>query len=106
MEQRKHPRYRFHCEIWLRWKEESVAGTVSDLSMRGCKVESEASVYIGMYLALDVFLRDQETPLKVDQAAVRWAKGQEFGLEFLTIGSEEEARLRRFISTLEAGQSH
>ncbi len=103
MEQRKHPRYRFHCEIWFRWKEESVAGTVSNLAVGGCKVESEGSVYIGMYLALQICLPGQEATLKVDQAAVRWVKGQEFGLEFLIIGSEEEERLRRFLSTLEAG---
>ncbi len=102
MEQRKHRRYRFHCEIWCPWKE-SVAGTVSNLSVGGCKVDSKASAYIGMYLALQICPPGQEATLKVDQAAVRWAKGQEFGLEFLIIGSEEEERLRRFLSTLEAG---
>ncbi len=56
-----------------------------------------------MYLALQISLPGQEATLKIDQAAVRWAKGQEFGLEFLIIGSEEEERLRRFLSTLEAG---
>ena len=103
MEQRKHRRYQFHCEIWFPGKEESVAGTVSNLAVGGCKVESEASVYISMYQALQICLPGQEATLKVDLAAVRWTKGQEFGLEFLTIRSEEEERLRRFLSTLEAG---
>ncbi len=103
MEQRKHPRYQFECEIWFPEKVGSVAATVSNLSVGGCKVDSKASAYIGMYLALQICPPGQEATLKVDQAAVRWAKGQEFGLEFLIIGSEEEERLRRFLSTLEAG---
>jgi len=41
----------------------------------------------------------------VDRAQVRWTVRGLFGLEFLTIGSEEEERLRRFLSTLETGPS-
>ncbi len=79
---------------------------MSDLSVGGCKVDTKASVYIGMYLPLRVYLPGQETPLKVDQAAVRWAKEQEFGLEFISMRPEEEERLRRFVSTLETRPSH
>ncbi len=106
MEQRKHRRYRFLCEIWFPGREESVAGTASDLSVRGCKVESEASLYIGMYLALEICPLGQEATLKVDQAAVRWARKEEFGLEFISFSPKEEERLRRFVSTLETAQSH
>ncbi len=84
----------------------SEAGAVSNLSVGGCKVDSKASVYTGRYLALDVFLRDEQTRLKVDQAAVRWAKEQEFGLEFITMRPEEQARLRHFVSTLETQPGH
>ncbi len=80
MEQRKHPRFLFQCEIWFPGEEMPEACTLSNLSVGGCKVHSKASVYIGRYLALDVFLRDEQTRLEVDQAAVRWAKEQEFGL--------------------------
>ncbi|MCH6558698.1 MAG: PilZ domain-containing protein [Nitrospirae bacterium] len=106
MEHRKHPRYQFQCEIWFPGKEESVAGTVSNLSVGGCKVESKASVYIGMYLALQICLPGQEATLKVDQAAVRWARKEEFGLEFISMRPEEEERLRDVVGSLRAGQSH
>ncbi len=106
MEQRKHRRYRVHCEIWFRWKEESVAGTVSNLAVGGCKVEREGGVYIGMYLALQISLPGQEVTLKVDQAAVRWARKEEFGLEFISMRPEEEERLRDVVGSLRAGQSH
>ncbi len=84
----------------------SEAGAVSDLSTGGCKVVSEASLYIGMYLALEICPLGQEATLKVDQAVVRWASEEEFGLEFITMWPEEEERLRRFVSTLETGPSH
>ncbi len=106
MEQRKHRRYRFHCEIWFPGEEMSEACTLSDLAVRGCRVESNASVYIGMYLALQICLPDQEATLKVNQAAVRWARKEEFGLEFISMRPEEEERLRDVVGILRAGQSH
>ena len=106
MEQRKHRRYRFLCEIRFPGKEESVASTMRDLSTGGCKVMSEASLYIGMYLGLEICPLGQEATLKVDQAAVRWARVEEFGLEFISMRPEEEERLRRFVSTLETRPSH
>jgi len=103
MERRKHLRYQFQCEIWLPWKEESVAGTVSNLAVGGCKVKSEASVYIGMYLALQICLPGQEATLKVDLAVVRWATGWEFGAEFMRLRTEERERLQRLVTSLEKG---
>ena len=106
MEHRKHPRYQFQCEIWFPGKVESVAGTVSNLAVGGCKVEREGGVYIGMYLALQISLPGQEATLKVDQAAVRWARKEEFGLEFTSMRPEEEERLRDVVGILRARQSH
>ncbi len=107
MEQRKHPRYQFQCEIWFPGREESVAGTVSDLSMGGCKVGSPTPVDTGTYLELRIYIMGApEFPMKVDQAVVRWAKEQEFGLEFISMRPEEEERLHRFVSTLETSASH
>ena len=79
---------------------------MTDLSLGGCKVDSEASVYVGMYLALQVSLPGHDSPLKLDQAVVRWAKEHEFGLEFISIRPEEEERLRDVVGILRAGQSH
>ena len=81
-------------------------GTVSDLSVGGCQVDTKASVYIGMYLPVRLYLAGQETPLKVDQAVVRWAMKEKHGLEFMCLWPEEQARLRDLVSTLEAGPSH
>ena len=106
MEHRKHQRYQFQSEIWFSQQEMSEAGTVTNLSLGGCKVDSKASVYIGMYLTLQVSLPGHDSPLKFDQAVVRWANEQEFGLEFMTMRPEEEERLRDVVATLETGPSH
>jgi len=106
MEHRKHPRLPFQCQISFSRHETVEVGTVSNLAVGGCKVESKASVYIGMYLTLQIHLPGHDSPLKLDQAVVRWAKEQEFGLEFISMRPEEEEHLHRFVSTLETGQSH
>ncbi len=74
--------------------------------MGGCRVDTKTSVYIGMYLPVRLYLRGQEATLKIDQAAVRWAKKKKYGLEFITMRPEEEERLRGIVSTLETGSSH
>ncbi len=107
MERRKHPRYQFQCEIRFPGKVGSVAGTVSDLSMGGCKVGIPTPVDTGTYLELRInIMAAPEFPLKVDQAVVRWAKEQEFGLEFIRMRPEEEERLLQVVSILETGASH
>ncbi len=74
--------------------------------MGGCQVDTKSSVYNGMYLPLRVYVPGEETPLKVDQAVVRWTKEQHYGLEFMSMRPEEEERLHHLVSTLETGPSH
>ncbi len=99
---------RFQVQLTLDFLSQHAAGvaTVSDLSTGGCKVDTKTSVYIGMYLPLQVYLPGHETPLHVEQAAVRWAEDQQYGLEFITMWPEESERLRRFVCALETGPSH
>ncbi len=105
-QQRRAARFPVQYTVDLLGHHDADDGTVSDLSVGGCKVATEASVYIGMYLTLRVYLPGQQTPLKVDQAAVRWAKEQQYGLEFMSMWPEEEERLRNVVSTLDAGRGH
>ncbi len=81
-------------------------GTVVDISEDGCAVGSDATVGPGTRLTLDIFLPDEELPIAIEQAVVRWAKEHEFGLEFISMRPEEEERLRDVVGILRAGQSH
>ncbi len=80
-------------------------GTVRNLSTGGWKVDSNHPVQPGNYFLLRVLLPAQAVPMRVDLAAVRLSSGRGFGLEFLRVQPEVQARLRRFLNTLETGPS-
>ena len=60
-------------------------GTVHNLSVKGCLIQSEIPVAEGDYFSLKLGLRGQEYPVTVQLAAVRWADGRAFGTEFLFV---------------------
>ena len=41
----------------------------------------------------------------VEIAVVRWTIQQKFGLEFITMSSEDQERLRRYVTTLQTTSS-
>lgn len=79
-------------------------GLVSRLSAHGCTMVSDELILAGTPLALHIQLPAQSAPLKVDLAEVRWAEGQECGLEFVRLRLEEKQRLQRFIDALQRAQ--
>ncbi len=81
-------------------------GTVTDLSVRGCAVESHMPVPSGTDLALCALIPDDDCPWAPEKAVVRWSFRRKFGLEFTRLRPEEEERLRHFVSTLETRPSH
>ncbi len=99
-------RYPIQCPITFLGDHLVGEGTVRNVSTGGWKVDSDQPVPRGNYFALRVLLPDQAVPMKVDLAAVRWSSGGEFGLEFLRMQPEEQARLRHFVSTLETQPGH
>ncbi len=103
MELRSNPRYPIQCPIAFSGDDNTIGeGTVVNLSTGGWRVRSATQPRPGTYLALHVLLPDEAPPMEVDLAAVRWAWGSEFGLEFIRMRSEEQERLHRFVKTLEA----
>lgn len=79
-------------------------GTVYDLSAGGCAVDSQVNVLRGDYVALQLYLPDQQVstrPLMVDVAAVRWTSQRKFGLEFIRMPSGDQERLRRYVTILQ-----
>lgn len=101
---RKFPRFALHCPIALLTEGVTLGDGLSyDLSSGGCAVESTAPVGKGHYVSLHLYLpdhRDPTTPLKVELAAVRWLVQQRFGIEFITMPSEDQQRLRAYVDTL------
>ena len=71
-----------------------------NLSAKGCKVESEAAVRVGEAMSVIILLPDEKGPTTIDLAMVRWAKGDMFGLEFISVGPDEAARIRDFLASM------
>ena len=65
--------------------------TVLDISTNATSL---TEVKVGLTLKLSLFLQDQQWPLRIDEAIVRWVDGQFFGLEFVGIRPAQRERLR------------
>ena len=77
-------------------------GTLTDLSMEGCEVESDAKITPGSVLSLRLFVFSGYPPIEVERAEVRWVKGLVFGVAFISIKEKEQERLRQVIRDLGA----
>jgi hypothetical protein len=77
-------------------------GTIIDISTNGCKATSLTEVKAGLNLKLSLFLQDQQWPLRIAQAVVRWVDGQSFGLEFTGIRPAQRERLRSLLMKVKA----
>ena len=106
MDRRLAPRFKVHLPISCSGSSLIVEGIVVNLSLGGCTIHSEQKVQRWKYLTLRIFLPNQDAPLVVDRAQVRSShRRQLLPLEFLDMQPEEQARLRRFVSALDAGPS-
>ena len=106
MDRRLAPRFKVHLPISFSGDSLTGEGIVVNLSLGGCAVESERKVQRWKYLTLRIFLPNQDAPLVVDRAQVRSShRRQLLPLEFLDMQPEEQARLHRFVSVLDAGPS-
>ena len=107
MDRRQAPRCTVHLPIAFSGDSLTGEGIVVNLSLEGCTIESEQKVPGWKYLTLRIFLPNQDAPLVVDRAQVRWSRRRRLlVLEFLAMQPEEQVRLRRFVSSLETGLSH
>ncbi|HKN85705.1 MAG TPA: PilZ domain-containing protein [Nitrospiraceae bacterium] len=75
-------------------------GTLADLSVRGCRIECRIAVKPGTELQLKIHLPNEQAPLGITVAAVRWTHGETFGVEFMDMHDEEWKRLGRFIASV------
>jgi PilZ domain len=75
-------------------------GTIRDLSMTGCRVESPVSVEQPAVMELRIYVPDLDWPLMVDEAVVQWANSTIFGVHFRKMRRGVEDRLAWVIARL------
>ncbi|HSF67460.1 MAG TPA: PilZ domain-containing protein [Nitrospiraceae bacterium] len=98
MTERRGRRLSLNCRLFFFGENEFEGeATVLDLSTNGCQARSLTHVQAGMTLRLSLFLHDQQWPLRIDEALVRWVRGENFGLEFTGIRAAQRERVRSII---------
>ena len=73
-------------------------GHVLNLTTPGCLIESASPANRGDYVQLKMVLPGLKVPFYVEVAAVRWAGGGQFGVEFIQMSETDQASLSLFLS--------
>jgi hypothetical protein len=98
-------RFPLRCPVIFASDEFVGEGTVVDLGVPRCAVESDIAPLPGEYLRLHVLMPDEEGPLEVRLAKVRWATPQRFGVEFLKVSNGQQVRIGRLFRAIDATPS-
>jgi len=77
-------------------------GVLLDLSPAGCKMRSDIVLNAGAYLALQIAISQERTPLAVEVSVVRWCKDGYFGVEFLRYSQGARERVTNLLAALPA----
>ena len=72
-------------------------GTVANLSMDGCVIETPTPLKEGELMSLLVQLADARESLEIEAALVRWTFERRRGLAFVHLQPDHEERLRAFL---------
>jgi hypothetical protein len=101
MQERKHLRFAVQRPVSFRGDLVAGTGTILNISRQGCAIVSDTVADPDAYLQLKVQLLEEEDPVQVDLAAVRWSSAKRFGVEFIKMHHEVGERLRQFVRLLE-----
>jgi len=76
-------------------------GRTLDLSAGGCMIETDLPVVVGASFECRIYVPGLDWPLRIDEAQVRWVKDNTFGIQFVKLHPDEEAKLKQVIATLD-----
>jgi hypothetical protein len=96
---RRAQRHPLILPVELSWDLNDAKGTTTNISVQGCRIKSEIAPTVGTYVSVKLRLQGQEC-IAIEMAVVRWALGQNFGLEFLSLAATERQRLEHFVESL------
>lgn len=72
-----------------------------DISREGCRIRSAGAVPSEKYFQAEIELEEPAERLTVNLAVMRWARQEEFGIEFIRMEPESQAQLWRIIRNRE-----
>ncbi len=95
MEHRIQPRIPLECDVFL---ENDRGGKVLNLSVGGCALQTSKTFQMGEHLEFELQLPDDVRALRIPLAKIRWAHKPHYGVEFLKVTGEHEARLTQLVN--------
>lgn len=98
-ELRKHKRLktRVRCVVIDRTSLQPSDGTILEISVGGCRLETDPTLTVGTEITLQIDPSPDAGPIVVEHAVVRWAYGRHMGIEFTKIRPEDTSRLRELL---------
>ncbi|MCP9447475.1 MAG: PilZ domain-containing protein [Nitrospira sp.] len=100
-DRRDQPRFHAQFRSSLSGRHQEGYGRTMDISVGGCKIESDLMVAEGTILECRIHVPGLDWPLRIDEAAVRWTDGKTFGLRFSKISPQELEKLQAVLDDLE-----
>lgn len=93
------PRVHSHFPVVFTSESSVGEGTVVNVSVPGCAIQSRKRVQPGSYLEMRVLVPDTSSPLHIGLAKVRWSDGRRFGVEFIRMPGTDQIRLGHLVKT-------
>lgn len=100
-DRRVQPRFTTQFRSTFSGQREEGQGRTLDISIGGCKIESDTKVMQGVKFECRLHIPGLDWPLRIEEATVRWVDGNTFGIAFSRINPEELAKLKTILSELE-----
>lgn len=91
-----------HCPVMFAADDCVGEGTVVNLGVPGCAIESRQSLQAGEFVRLHLLIPHVDGSLEVPLGKVKWAKPQRFDVEFLKIPDGQQIWLRRWLQDASA----
>lgn len=104
-DRRRYERFEIRCPAWFSADEarppsRQGEAVLTDLSLGGCGLETDAHLAQGMVLRLQIQTWEDQLPILVDRAVVRSIRPRIAGLEFIRFEPSEKHRLGQFVKGL------
>jgi PilZ domain len=101
MSTRIHARVMVQRRVEYRYAQGQGEGMLLNLSLQGCRIKGAPPFPCGTRLRLELWLLEQSQSVKVELAAVRWVKDDQFGVSFLNVPPDARARLKQVFQLLQ-----
>ena len=98
MTKRQSVRFNIYCPVSFCSGTAEGEGTVVDISHTGCRVKSDVTIAVDSLICMFIVVPSGLMPITIGMAAVRWAQKSEFGVQFMRVSSQQQARLQTLIA--------